>query len=118
MGANILNGFFAFIFLLSAAVQYNDPDNVMWLAVYLAATAMCLDQIKKWGLRWLAPALLVVTLPWIIYLLPAIGAASIDDIFASLSMKTKAVEEAREAGGLAIVALWAAVLTARNLKRG
>lgn len=99
-------------FTLSAAVQYNDPDALVWVAIYLAAAAMCLLQYRHNGRRWLPPALLVIALAWIATLLPSIvGAVSLEEILASISMQTKAVEEAREIGGLSLVALWACVLT-------
>ena len=60
-------------FTLSAAVQYNDPDALVWVAIYLAAAAMCLLQYRHNGRRWLPPALLVIALAWIATLLQALS---------------------------------------------
>lgn len=117
MVISILNGIFLFAFLLSAGVQYNDPDPLRWAAIYLAAAAMCVLQFRPHPPRWLAPTLIVISIIWIATLLPTVGKAPLADIFASLSMKTKAVEEAREAGGLFLVGLWAVVLTVQQRKR-
>jgi hypothetical protein len=111
MVLKVFNLVFLVAFALSAAVQYNDPDTLIWVAIYLAAAGMCLLQYRHIGRRWLPPALLVIALVWIATLLPSIvGHVSLKEVFASISMQTKAVEEAREIGGLALIALWAGVL--------
>lgn len=108
---NVFNIIFLTAFLLSALVQYNDPDPIPWLAIYLTSAVMCLALLLKRPLRWLPALLLVVSLVWIGTLLPAItGKVTPAEIFESISMKTRAVEEAREIGGLAVVALWAGYL--------
>ena len=112
MVAKIFNRVFLIIYVLSAAVQYNDPDALLWASMYLVAAAMCIVQIRKKQPRWLPPALLVISLAWIALLLPSIVTqVSPEEVFASIRMKTKAVEEAREIGGLFLVAFWSGVLT-------
>ena len=110
----LLNSLFLLAFLLSAAVQYNDPDALPWLVVYLAAAGMCIAWYRRRVPRWLPTLLLVASLLWIGTLLPALGDAALSDVVESVSMQTRAVEEAREIGGLAIVALWSAVLVHRR----
>lgn len=117
MAINILNTVFFFAFLLSAAVQYNDPDATAWLAAYLAAAYMCFAQMRQKLWRWLPPILLLGSLLWILITLPKIaGQANWHDIFESVTMKSKAVEEAREIGGLALIAFWSAALFFRSQK--
>ena len=36
-----VNGLTTCVFLLFAVVQYNDPDPVRWMAIYLAAALCC-----------------------------------------------------------------------------
>ena len=110
----ILNSLFLAAYLLSALVQYNDPDPWAWFAIYGAASAMCIAWFRRRLPRWVPTLLLVISLLWIGTLLPALGQASLGDIFASISMQNRAVEEAREAGGLALVAIWSAVLMHRR----
>jgi len=111
----VLNSLFLAAFVLSALVQYNDPDAIAWALIYTAAAVLCLFQYRKTPPRWLAAALLVASLVWIGALLPdVIGHIPWRDIFDSISMRTRAVEEAREIGGLALVALWSAVLLWRG----
>jgi hypothetical protein len=112
MVITIFNAIFLIIYLLSAAVQYNDPDGLLWAAIYLAAAGMCAMQFRKNSPRWLPRALLLVSVVLIGALLPSIvGQVSLEEIFASISMQTRAVEEAREIGGLLLVGLWAGVLS-------
>ncbi|MEH6582677.1 MAG: transmembrane 220 family protein [Halioglobus sp.] len=104
-------------FVLSAVVQYNDPDATLWIAVYLASAALCADQWRPRPLRWPAPLLCLTSTIWLISLLPAIvGKVSFADIVASISMQTQAVEEAREIGGLSIVAFWTACITGKHYR--
>jgi len=111
----ILNALFLAAFLLSAAVQYNDPDALQWIAVYLAAAALCAARWRGRLWPWAPFALLVVCLLWIGSLLPGVvGRVSPEELFESITMRTRAVEEAREIGGLALVALWCAVLDRRR----
>ena len=118
MAMTISNTFFLVIYLLSAAVQYNDPDALLWLLIYLAAAMMCAAQYRQHPPRWLPRILLAVSVAWSIALLPSIvGQVSPEEIFASISMRTQAVEEAREIGGLLLVGLWAAVLSYRQRAR-
>ena len=37
----IFNIFFCVIFILFAAVQYNDPDPYLWMPIYLYAAVLC-----------------------------------------------------------------------------
>lgn len=49
----ILNAFFAVTFLVSAFIQYNDPDPALWMAIYgYGALACSLALIKKDNRIW------------------------------------------------------------------
>ncbi len=106
-----LNIVFLLAFLLSVLVQFNDPDPWTWSLLYAAAAASCLAY-HVGRLTWQFAALLgVIATGWCLWLLPQfLGQVSPAAIFESLSMKTQAVEEAREAGGTLLVALWMSVL--------
>jgi hypothetical protein len=118
MIVTLFNTLFLIIYLLCAAVQYNDPDVLPWALLYLCAAGMCIVQLRKKQPRWLPPMLLIVSLLWMGSLLPeVVGQTSLAEVFASISMQTRAVEEAREIGGLILVALWAGVLSFRRRSR-
>ena len=101
------------LFLLSVVVQYNDPDPLGWMAIYGAALATCLAAL--WGRmpRWLPAVVGVAAALWAAILLPTVlGQVSISEMFRETGMATLEIEEAREALGLAIVAIWMLVLLA------
>jgi len=115
MTIRFLNLVFFFAFLLSAAVQYNDPDATAWIIAYLLAAYMCFAQFQGHLNRAVPGILLFGALLWILFTLPTIvGEVSWGEVFESVSMKTRAVEEAREIGGLTLVAIWAGVLLVHN----
>ena len=37
----LFNIFFAVLFVLSAALQYNDPDPYLWMPIYLYGSVLC-----------------------------------------------------------------------------
>ena len=110
MALRIFNTLFLVAFLSSAVVQYNDPDALPWVIIYLAASMLCVLAYSSNPLRLVAALLFAVCLVWIVILLPELGPVSLDEIFESVSMQTRAVEEAREIGGLALVAIWSGIL--------
>ena len=102
-------------FLLSVAVQYNDPDPFGWIAIYGAAAACCVLAIKGSRRGWLPALVGLAALLWIGFSIPLLINAEDSvvwaDVFGQPTMKTLAVELTREIGGLGIVLVWMAVLT-------
>ena len=113
----VATGLMAAVFLLCVAVQYNDPDPIWWMAIYGLAAAACILYLARRLPPALSAGIGIVALIWAARLAPAvIGQVSPSEIFASIEMKSAAVEVAREMGGLLIVACWMAVLTAARRK--
>ena len=104
------------VFILALAVQYNDPDSIIWMVVYgLAAIVCCLASMNQ--LHWMLPAAISVSvLTWGIILVMKIeGRISFFDLFlSSWSMKSHTVELMREVGGLIIVLFWMITLSLSN----
>ena len=102
----------AALFAFAAAVQYNDPDPLRWMAIYGLAMLAC-GLALAGRLSWLPPALLgLIALVWAGTLAPGVvGRVSLGELFQSYGMLTPAVEGGREMGGLLIVAVWMGVLT-------
>ncbi|OSZ79190.1 hypothetical protein CAP35_13320 [Chitinophagaceae bacterium IBVUCB1] len=46
MVLKVLNGFFALLFILSAALQYNDPDPYVWMPIYLTGAYLCIQAMR------------------------------------------------------------------------
>ncbi|MEX2283748.1 MAG: transmembrane 220 family protein [Gemmatimonadota bacterium] len=109
------------LFLFSVVVQYNDPDPLLWVAIYALAALACLQELVWRDQPLILPAVVgAITLIWAISLLPGVvGKVRIADLFAEFEMKGDlAIEVAREAGGLLIVAVWMqAIVIKRMLDR-
>jgi hypothetical protein len=103
-------------FLFSAVVQYNDPDPALWMAVYGAAAAACVLHLagrRDWPLF---AAVGLTAFAWAATLAPrVVGKVAFGELFEAFEMKDTRVEEAREMGGLLIIAAWMAVLTFTSL---
>ena len=92
---------------LSAALQYNDPDPLIWIAVYGAGAIVSILLPGKRALAIPAGLLGLVTAAWAIYLVQSVwGQIAVTDLTSKMSEKGGAVEVGREAGGLAIQAVW------------
>lgn len=112
------NILFLLAFVASALVQYNDPDALPWMLIYGAAALMCAAQYRKKPPRWLPLTVLVVSLAWSVALLPGVaGQVTPGELVESAGMRTLEIEQAREVGGLGLVALWSAVLVHRGGRR-
>ena len=111
------NRLMAVLFAIAAAVQYNDPDPLRWIAIYGLAGLACLLALAG-RLPRLAPVLVgLAALVWAATLAPGVvGQVSIGDLFESYAMKSAPVEEGREMGGLLIVAAWMTVLAVRGAR--
>ena len=110
----VLQWIMAAAFALSVVVQYNDPDPLVWMAIYGAAMGVAIWAASRpRSYPWWAPAAVgVVALVWAAGLLPQVaGQVRIPELFASWEMKSTRVEMAREDGGLLIVGFWMAVTT-------
>jgi hypothetical protein len=110
---------FAALFAVCVALQFNDPDPLRWIATYGAAAVIAallpVARAQPWA-RIAAFALAALAAAWAGYLVSRIwGVVSWADLSRDMMMMGGAVEEAREAGGLAIVAL---ALAALALVRG
>ncbi len=102
------------VFLLSAAVQFNDPDPLAWIMIYLSAafvTLFAILQMLHWPLTILVA---IISLAWSVFSLTRItGPVNFMDIISTVGMKTLDIELAREAGGLLIVFAWMVFLLIR-----
>lgn len=105
-----LNVFFIVLFLLSAALQYNDPDPYLWIPLYLYGAFLCFKALR----REYQPALFVIGLAiygaYALYLLldknGVISWATehnAENIVQSMKAEKPWIEETREFLGLLIL---------------
>ncbi len=99
----IVTVFFLIIFLLSAAVQYNDPDPERWIAIYglaaLACVSVLIDRKPHAYVFWIMAVgyLVAAYFQWP----PKFEGFLFDE----MKMRSLNIEEARETGGLVICAV-------------
>lgn len=107
------------LFLLAVAVQWNDPDPVRWMAIYGAALCVCLLVAWRRRLPVAVPILVgLVALVWSLATIATGPAANwYSHMFDAWEMQSATVEQAREATGLLIVAVWMFVM-AVHVRRG
>ena len=109
-----LNWAMAALFLLAAAVQWNDPDPARWIAIYGAALAVCVIVGVRGRVAAVVPALVaVIAVLWSVGIAGGGPAAAVyAHMFDAWEMRSAPVEEAREASGLFIVTAWMLVIAA------
>lgn len=105
-----LNIFFVIIFLLSAGLQYNDPDPYIWMPLYLYAALLCFLALRKKYKPAFYIAGLVVYTVYAIYLffdkagvLNWANEHNAENIAQSMKATKPWIEETREFFGLLIV---------------
>lgn len=107
------------MFIASVIVQYNDPDPIVWMAMWGAAalaTGLSLAGRPRW---WFAAGLGVVALAWAATIAPRVlGQVPFLDMFGAFEMKSTGIEESREMYGLLMIAGWMLVLTLRARRAG
>ena len=109
----VLSGLMTLLFLFSVAVQYNDPDWYLWMAIYAAAAILsALAALRPGKPDGRAAALVaLIAAVWALTIVPRVwGRVTWAEIGGDYVMKTPAIEEARESIGLGIVAMWTALL--------
>jgi hypothetical protein len=115
MAFRIINALMALVFLMAVVVQYNDPDPLQWMAIY---GATCVVSVLAWRGRVhpAVPLLVgVVALAWALsIMLGGPGGSNYLHMFDAWEMQSVNVEQAREATGLLIVAVWMAVVAMRR----
>lgn len=108
------------LYLVSVALQYNDPDPIRWMLIYgAAAVSSTFLPLRRWAIP-LSFFVAAAALVWAAILTPEIwGRVGFSDMWLKMSEKGGAVEVEREIGGLVIVVGWlviGALLRRRQLR--
>src|SRR5258705_12743747 len=109
----------ALLFFFSAALQYNDPDPIQWMAIYVAAGVVSLLAARRGDrMVWYVPALIgFAALLWGLTIAPALAWNPMRHMFDSWEMKNVVIEENRESLGLFIVTAWMVIVTIACARR-
>ena len=116
--SRLLTIFFALLFLFGAVVQYNDPDPLRWIVMYLAASGACVLAASG-RLPWLfAAALAATSLLWAVSLAPrAFPNVRFLEMFGAWEMANKRIEERREMYGLLIICVAMSILAVASWRK-
>ena len=107
----------AAVFAVCVALQYNDPDPYVWMPMYGAACLACILFAFSRLRPWMSAAVGLFAFVWASTIAPrVIGKVRFADMFESMQAHG-GVEEAREMGGLLIVAAWMLVLVFASRRR-
>ncbi|QMW00257.1 transmembrane 220 family protein [Spirosoma foliorum] len=98
---------FGILFILFAAVQYNDPDPQIWIPIYGVAAIACFMAYANVGEWWVFAILGGIYIGAAVYQWPPKFEGF---LFSEVGMRSMNIEMAREAGGLAICAIVMVVL--------
>lgn len=102
----ILFGTLSLIFVLFAAVQYNDPDPVPWILYYLAVAGLMGASAMGKYLKWPLIVIATVTVAGLVYFSPGVYDWAINHNAENIAQQMKAdkiyIEETREFFGLII----------------
>jgi hypothetical protein len=105
-------------FTFGAIVQYNDPDPLAWILVYLGAgiaTVLALLGSPRWEVAALVGAGSIL---WGLSIAPrVIGQVPFMSMFGAFEMKNIGIEESREMYGLFIIGGWCVLLTLAALRQ-
>ncbi len=113
----IANIVFAALFIFGAIVQFNDPDPLAWVAVYLFAAGACVLAVRQPTGYIVQVAVALVCVVWAVIISPRVfGHSSFGRMFESWEMKDTSVEYSREMYGLALIAIWMAVNVIRSIR--
>jgi uncharacterized membrane protein len=106
-------------FLFSVIVQYNDPDPLVWMAIYGAAMIACILFAFGKSPSFLPRIILSIAVIWALTIAAqVIGKVGFSELFQAFEMKDERVEVGREFGGLLIIVFWMSVLAIARFRRG
>ena len=108
-----LNLFMCGAFGLSAILQFNDPDPIIWIIIYGFATFFAVAYHSNLKIDWIFFGVFSsITFIWGLFLFLDLNeTVYFFELFAEFSMKNSTVEVGRESGGLLLISIWTSVLT-------
>ncbi|HQT23124.1 MAG: hypothetical protein B7X86_00080 [Sphingobacteriales bacterium 17-39-43] len=106
----IFNFIFLILFVISAGLQYNDPDPALWILIYLFGAMICFFAIRKKNYPRLTLAGIILLFIYALYLffdkdgvLTWLTEHQAENIAGSMKASSPWIEETREFFGLTIL---------------
>jgi hypothetical protein len=111
----IFASLFAFLFLVGAIVQWNDPDPYLWIAAYVVASSLSVAALLGHVVILPNAVAAIVFGVWFVSIAASLlGAPS--EAFTSFKMQAASHEEPREAVGLVLLSGWSATLAIKGVR--
>jgi hypothetical protein len=105
-------------FVLSIAVQYNDPDPFLWVGIWGAAATACALELRGQGSVGFPSGIAIITFFYAVHLAPAVLAkVPFLSMFGAWEMADIGIEQSREFYGLLWITAWMIALAATNRRR-
>ena len=108
----VFNIIFIVVFLISAALQYNDPDPYIWIPLYLYGAFLCYNSIRKNYRPWLYILGLFIFINYALFLffdktgvLSWLKDHNAESIVETMEANKPWIEATREFGGLLLLIL-------------
>lgn len=105
----ILNIFLGCLFVVAAALQYNDPDPYIWMSVYLYGALVCFLAAWDRYYKWAIIAGMVVYFIYMLTFVPGVESWWVEhereNIAQTMKVEKPWIEETREFFGLLILLL-------------
>jgi len=106
----IFNSIFLLLFVISAVLQYNDPDPALWIMIYLFGAINCYFAIRKHNFPRVTLAGVILLFAYAAYLffdkdgvLTWLTEHQAENIAGSMKASSPWIEETREFFGLMIL---------------
>ena len=106
----VFNLIFCVLFIVSAGLQYNDPDPYIWIPIYLMGAAICLQAFREKVYPVFTLLLSTLFIIYDLYLffdkfgvLSWLNEHNAENIAASMKASAPWIEETREFFGLLII---------------
>ncbi len=114
----VVNIVVSVLFLVSAVLQWNDPDPWAWVVLYAFSGIGCLLAGRRPAAWSLPAAACGAALIWAAVLAPgALPSLELRHLAESMQAETPAIEMSRELLGLLIVALWTGIVAWTSRRR-
>jgi len=111
----------ALLFVITAALQLNDPDPLYWVTVYLAAGVVAVAAFRGRFLKTLSKVSIGLALAGLLISIPGtgeyFGADDYGSIYGGMSAEKPYIESAREFGGLFIAVAYLVFLEVAGRRR-
>lgn len=114
----IANAVMLLAFVSSVLVQFNDPDPLLWAAIYAAAAFVCFFEIRRRTNPLFPAGIAVAAGIWAGTISPrVVGKVRFSAMFAEFEMANTGIEESREMYGLLFIALWMVAVAIAAFRR-